>query len=93
MQVSPTWQDLLETGKSVRVIFRPRPVYQGSQVMPRLMFFAGTHLLVRPLWLMDKDDPYPGEWALGAADGYSLLGRSWIASGDVVISPIESNLP
>lgn len=37
---------------------------------------------------MDEDDLYPGEWALGAADRQSdLLGRMWIASGDVVICP------
>ena len=58
--------------------------------MPDLQEHIGAELLVRPLWQMDDSDPYPGEWAMGNADCHSdLLGRAWIASGDLTIAPPE----
>lgn len=72
----------------VAVTFSPRESYNGQAAMPDLLARAGEALQVVPLWLMDDDDPYPGEWALGAPGGGELLGRSWIASGDV--SPCAS---
>lgn len=71
-------------GTGVKVTFAPRAEHSGRAVMPELAQHAGRMLHVRPLWLMGEADPYPGEWALGHADGKSdLLGLDWIASGDV----------
>ena len=71
--------------KAVEVVFAPRAQYMGRPMIQGLAERAGEVLKVRPLWLMGDDDPYPGEWALGSADrGSDVLGRTWIASGDVI---------
>ena len=73
--------------KSVEVVFAPREQYMGRLMLPGLAKHAGERLTVRLLWLMGDDDPYPGEWALGSADRDSdVLGRTWIASGDVILA-------
>ena len=83
------WKQYQFGGDGVEVIFAPRAKFNGRSALPELLAAAGAHLFVRPLWLMGVDDPYPGEWALGHADRSSnnLLGRSWIASGDVSEPP------
>lgn len=75
----------------VEVVFAPRPEYRGRKVIRDLAALAGTRLRVRPLWLMDDGDPYPGEWALGHPDHHSdvIGGRFWIASGDVRVLRLE----
>jgi len=72
-------------GTGVEVELAPRPVYRGRAAIPKLLALAGTRLWVRPLWLMDENDLYPGEWALGHPNRISdvIAGRFWIASGDV----------
>ena len=80
-------------GQHFRVRFTPRPSHDGRELMPELQKHIGAELLVRPLWQMDDSDPYPGEWAMGNADCHSdLLGRAWIASGDLTIAPPEPTL-
>jgi hypothetical protein len=76
-------------GAGVEVEFAPRAEYRGRPAIPELLALAGTRLLVRPLWLMDEHDLYPGEWALGNPDHRSdvIAGRFWIASGDVKVLP------
>lgn len=69
----------------VECVFQPRESYEGRGLMPELAAHAGEVIEVIALWKMDDDDPYPGEWAIGAADRRSdILGRGWIASGDFV---------
>lgn len=72
-------------GPGVEVEFAPRAEYRGRKAIPTLAALAGARLWVRPLWLMDEHDPYPGEWALGHPDRRSdvIGGLIWIASGDV----------
>ena len=80
-------------GQHFRVRFTPRPSHDGRELMPDLQEHIGAELLVRSLWQMDDSDPYPGEWAMGNADCHSdLLGRAWIASGDLTIAPPEPTL-
>ena len=84
------YNGLPEPAQHFRVRFMPRPSHDGRELMPGLQEHIGTELLVRPLWQMDDSDPYPGEWAMGNADCHSdLLGRAWIASGDLTIAPPE----
>jgi hypothetical protein len=65
-------------------IFSPRETFQGRAMLPGLAAHAGESVRLIALWKMSEDDPYPGEWALGAPDRCSLvLGRAWVASGDV----------
>ena len=53
-------------------------------MLPEMKEHAGKEVRLIPLWPMGDADPYPGEWALGAADQRSeVFGRMWIASGDV----------
>lgn len=73
---------------SVRsVTFRPRPTYDGREMKPGMKELEGRELTVKTLWQMGEDDPYPGEWALGAADRGAVFPEMpdvlWIASGDV----------
>jgi hypothetical protein len=71
-------------GDGVEVTLTPRPVYAGRDLLPVMRENAGARITVVPLWLMDEDDPYPGEWALGSPHGDGdIFGRGWIASGDV----------
>ena len=70
--------------------FRPRAEYKGRATRPGMMEKAGTRFVLRTLWLMDNDDPYPGEFALSTCDSASdgelmrVLDIHWVASGDVV---------
>ncbi len=84
MPTAIDWSQHLHTRTPVRVSFWPRASYQGREALAGMLSQTGAQLSVVPLWQMDEDDPYPGEWALGAPDYGELLGRSWIASGDVV---------
>ena len=71
-------------GEGVEVEFVPRATYLGRAALPELLAQTGQRIRVRALWLMGDADPYPGEWALGHEYRHSdLLGRTWIASGDV----------
>lgn len=87
--------------KPVRVVFRPRLTYTRQGRPPDELRFdvrqhIGQVLDVCALWKMGDDDPYPGEWALGAPPsnrGDVLPGILWIASGDVVLWQPESAVP
>lgn len=71
-------------GWPLEVIFTPRDEYKGRSMLTGMGEHRGTRLMVRVLWRMDDDDQYPGEYALGPADAAGdLLGRTWLASGDV----------
>ena len=64
--------------------FRPRRKYKERDPKRGMLKKAGTHLTLTAMWKMDDDDPYPGEYALGAPGLLDVLGVVWIASGDVV---------
>lgn len=73
------------------VIF-PRENYQGRLIYPEVAALRGRLALLVPIWFMGEDESYPGEWALGDAEGENTLAsadRGWISSGDVtpLISP------
>ena len=71
-------------GAAVECIFTPRETYNGRAMLPEMAEHAGKTVSLLALWPMGDADPYPGEWALGAADRRSeVFGRMWIASGDV----------
>lgn len=73
-------------GESVICIGTTRQTYRGRKMKPEVIPLIGKTLVLTPLWFMGDDDLYPGEWALGDADGYESLksvGLVWIASGDV----------
>lgn len=72
-------------GEPVACIFRPRQQFKVNPVKPELAKLAGQRLRLNALWLMDEQDKYPGEWALGSNKGHEdvLPGVIWIASGDV----------
>jgi hypothetical protein len=67
--------------------FTPRPEYKNRPALPDLLEHSGTVLKCRIGWQMDEEDPYPGEWAVISAfpDDPLLLGRTWIASGDLTL--------
>ena len=75
-------------GNGVLCEFRPRETHRGHPLRPFLARKAGTQFVLMTLWLMDDDDPYPGEYALstkGCKQLMEQLGITWIASGDVVV--------
>jgi hypothetical protein len=77
------------------VRFTPRPTYKGSPLKKFLHQFTGQEVFVQVMWLMDEDDRYPGEYALGPMYGRhrdtGIFGDhgeesiGWIASGDVEV--------
>jgi hypothetical protein len=81
----------LRYGAGVLCEFRPRPEYQGRAIRPGMAEKAGAQFVLRALWKMGADDPYPGEYALSTADSCGelteRLGIVWVASGDVVVLP------
>jgi len=66
-----------------RVRFKPRAEYRGRTLRPSLLQFAGRELIVQTWWMMNDDDRYPGEWALGRPSGHGhridvdLFERPW----------------
>jgi hypothetical protein len=71
-------------GKGVDVIFTPRSEDNGNKIREELIKHIGSIVKVKTMWLMNNNDPYPGEWALGSNEyGKDIFGRTWIASGDV----------
>ena len=80
------WED--HRIKPVECIYTPREQYLGRELLPGQKELTGRHIKLVALWLMDEDDPYPGEWALTSLKErnkiYRGFGLSWIASGDVV---------
>lgn len=70
--------------KPVECIYTPREQYRGRKLLPGHKELTGRRIELVALWLMDDDDPYPGEWALASPDSYRVFGRAWIASGDVM---------
>ncbi len=77
----------------VKCIFTPRPTFKGRDVRPFLVEKTGMELELIAMWLMDRDDPYPGEYALSTPDSCWLLNRAlhvqWIASGDVTVKDYD----
>lgn len=74
----------------VRCRITIRPYFDGRPAKPEAMALDGLTIELTPMWYMDENDPYPGEWALGepgmrAVDGkLRSAGVGWIASGDVM---------
>lgn len=83
--------DSLRCGSGVLCEFRPRREYKGRPAKPGMLDKSGARLVLRAMWLMGNDDPYPGEYALSSVDScgdlMGLIGISWVASGDVVVLP------
>lgn len=84
------WQNHhLSTSEPVLCMVAIRKEYKGRQIRPEALAIDGQVLELTPLWLMDEDDPYPGEWALGEPGMLAVNGKlqsagiGWIASGDV----------
>ena len=74
-----------------------RPEYNGNKVRLDLLYLSGKQFVFRVIWMMDKDDNYPNEFALEIVDrkenkevfrnGDGIL---WIAEGDLkIIKEIE----
>lgn len=72
-----------------RVRLAPRETYKGRPQKPGMSALAGREMVLSAMWLMDENDPYPGEWALGdtgkTRELESAAGIPWVASGDVEI--------
>jgi hypothetical protein len=79
------WQQIVDDRRGVRCRLTPRETYDGRPVRDDVRPFIGTDATLVPLWPMDDDDKYPGEWALGAPDYSDVFGRAWVASGDVTV--------
>lgn len=80
----------LQHHQNVRVMLRSRPTYKGRAVKPGALALDGQTFDLMVGWLMDEDDPYPGEWALVPRDRETSLrlyeaDMGWIASGDVQV--------
>jgi len=71
--------------KPVKVKFTPRPEFEGMAIHPDVVQYIGQEVTVVPMFMMDDDDKYPGEWALTNEENKGIFGRLWIASGDVTI--------
>jgi hypothetical protein len=73
----------------VLCVFSPRATYMGRAIKPKMLEKAGMQIVLRKLWYMDKNDPYPGEYALSTVDScrtlMEKLGVAWVASGDVTV--------
>lgn len=70
----------------VACIHTPRATYMGRELKPGLAETAGMQFDLVAAWMMEDDDPYPGEYALTTEDPkhvFDALGILWIASGDV----------
>ncbi len=66
-----------------------RSDFEGRPIRPKCEGKDGSECILQAGWLMDEDDPYPGEWAMACQnwdDGLMKdMGISWIASGDLQI--------
>ena len=76
----------------VDCVYMPREQYKGRELLPGHKELTGRRIKLVALWIMDENDPYPGEWALTSggetcAEVYRVFGLAWIASGDVMIKP------
>lgn len=94
------WQNhQLWSGSHVlcRVVIRKE--YKGRQIRPEALAIDGMEIELMAGWMMENDDPYPGEWALQPAVRLSeqadlfQLAVGWIASGDVVVLGLQANEP
>ena len=75
-------------GDGILCEFKPRETYKGRQLKRNLAEKTGVQFTLSTLWLMDENDPYPGEYALATVSRKELfkeLGIAWVASGDVII--------
>lgn len=78
----------LSSAQEVKCRFTPRTEYAGRELKSGLENLYNKTLHLRGLWLMDENDPYPDEWALGDVLTSTVLedvGLAWIASGDVTL--------
>lgn len=86
------WQDHhLWTSAPVLCRVAIRKDYKGRQIRPEALAIDGMEIELMAGWMMEDDDPYPGEWALQPpvrlSEQADLFRRAvgWIASGDVVV--------
>jgi len=64
----------------------------GNAAIPEVRdYLNGKELVLRPMWIGDEDDSYPGEWAMMLSRGDWMEAERaghqfiWIASGDVEV--------
>lgn len=72
----------------IRCKITPRTTWQGQPVKQGVRSHIGESAFLNVGWKMDKEDNYPGEYALIPADDatqelFRQMGITWIASGDV----------
>lgn len=82
MTLSPIAIDALINKKAFFAKFTPR-VERHRPLLPEMAQHIGKVLKCCIGWQMDGDDPYPGEWAILDPGRREILGRAWIASGDL----------
>lgn len=83
------WNNHRTSDTAVMCRITVRHEYNGCPAKPEAAALNGQVMKLAALWLMDDEDPYPGEWALGTSGLLKSSGIGWIASGDV--QPIEAH--
>ena len=67
-----------------RFTVKIRPVYDGRAIRPNAQQINDKTYNFMLGWVMDDDDPYPGETAwIPRDDTYPKDAPTWIASGDL----------
>jgi hypothetical protein len=77
----------LYVNRIVRVRFTPRHKHNGRPLRNSVKRNVGLEENAFVAWRCDKDDGYPGEWALMAYPPHAadLFGATWVASGDLTL--------
>lgn len=75
------WEDRKWSSVECRITMREP--HRGEPIKESCLPLQGQVGKFSALWLMNANDPYPGEWALAAEGGLlETAGIAWIASGD-----------
>jgi hypothetical protein len=71
--------------QKVRAVFQPKNM---STLKPECLPWVGKAGTWMASWLMDKDDPFPGQWAMGIDfrdEVWKEFPASWVPEEDLVI--------
>lgn len=87
----------MEQYEVVACRLKPRTEFHGRPIKEKIKPFIGAKLLLTVGWIMDENDPYPGEYALFGADKASkdiidAMDTTWIASGDIEVVEFGSDV-